>query len=238
MLKNILKIIFFFFLGVIGGIFADQILWPYFVERPLFYQYNLEKTPIYLTETKEVVIQENTALKEAIEKADKVAVAIRTKTKTGKIIEGSGLILTADGLVITLADLVPSGGNSFFFVEGEAVAFQILKRDLKGNLALIKIEKTNLPTVGFFDLEKLKLGERVFLLGLVFEENGIKKSVNEGIVKNFDQELIKTNISEEANLAGSSLFDIEGNFLGLNVISSGGQMVTIPVNKIKSFSGF
>ena len=72
MLKNIFKIIAIFILGTVGGIFADQILWPYFVERPLFYQYKLEKSPVYVTERKEVFIQENTALEEAIEKVGKL----------------------------------------------------------------------------------------------------------------------------------------------------------------------
>jgi len=137
MLKNIFKILAIFIIGMVGGIFADQIFWPYFVERPLFYQYRLEQSPVYVTERKEVYIQENVVLKNAIEKVEKVVVGVRTETKAGKILEGSGLILTADGLVITLAELVPSGSTFNFFVEGESVSFQILKRDSKENLALI-----------------------------------------------------------------------------------------------------
>jgi len=240
MLKNIFKILGIFILGMVGGIFADQIFWPYFVERPLFYQYRLEKNPIYVTERKETYIQENTALTNAVEKVEKVVIGVKTKTKTGEILEGSGLILTSDGLVLTLADLVPQGSAFSFFVDGKQVSFQILKRDLKENLALIKIEKTNLPTASFADFEKLKLGERVFLVGIVFEDQKIMSpglAVNEGIVKSFDENLIETNIFEKENLAGSPLFDIEGNVLGLNQISKEGQVLTIPVTKIKQFTG-
>ena len=148
-MKWVLKVLAIFILGIFGGIFADQILWPYFIEKPLFYQYRLEQSPVYVTEKKEVTITENIALQNAIEKVEKTIIGVQTKTKTGKILAGSGLILTSDGLVVTLADLVPQGGNSSFFVDGETASFQILKRDLKENLALIKIEKTNLPTVGF-----------------------------------------------------------------------------------------
>jgi len=237
-MKTLLKILGVFILGIFGGIFADQILWPYFIERPLFYQYRLEKNPIYLTERKEITIQENVALKNAIEKVEKTVIGVKTKTKAGKTLEGSGLIVTSDGLLVTLADLVPQGSNFSFFVDGEIASFQILKRDLKENLVLIKIEKTNLPTVSFFDFEKLKLGERVFLVGVVFEKTGPQKIVNEGIVKSFDEDKIETNISENENLSGSPLFDIEGNFLGLNKINSDGKVISIPVSKIKTFAGF
>ncbi len=237
MLKKFFKIITIFILGIFGGIFGAQILWPYFVERPLFYQYRLEQSPVYVTEKKEIIIQENVALKNAIEKVKKTVIGVKTETPKGKVIEGSGLIVASDGLIVTLAELVPQGAKFSFFVEGEKVHYQILKRDLKENLALVKIEKTNLPTVGFANLEKLKLGERVFLVGTIFREEKIGKIVNEGLVKYFDQDLIETNILEKNNLTGSILFDIEGNVLGINKIE-GGEVISIPVSKIRSFTGF
>jgi len=239
MSKNIFKILVIFIVGMIGGIFADQIFWPYFVERPLFYQYRLEQSPIYVTEQKEITVQENIALRNTIQRVEKAVVGVRTKTKTGKILEGSGLIVSSDGLVVTLADLVPSGSDINFFWEGKSVSFQILKRDLDENLALIKIEETNLATTGFADLEKIKLGERVFLLGIIFEKEGTpEKVVNEGIVKTFDSNLIQTNIIEDSPLSGSPLFNIEGNALGLNIIDREGKVTAIPISKIKSFIGF
>ncbi len=238
MLKNISKIISIFIIGIVGGIFADQILWPYFIERPLFHQYRLEQSPVYVTERKEVTIQENVAIINAIEKVEKVVVGVRTETKTEKILEGSGLIITSDGLMVTLADLVPQGSNFSFFIDGKKVHFQILKRDLKENLALVKIEEANLPTVRFADLEKMKLGERVFLVGVIFEKEESSKIVNEGIVKTFGKDFIKTNIFEENILKGSPLFDIEGNILGLNTIDKEGKVIAIPISKIKAFAGF
>jgi len=237
MRKTLLKIFGIFILGIFGGIFADQILWPYFIERPLFYQYRLEKNPIYLTERKEIIIQENVALKNAVEKVKKTVIGVKTKKKDSQILEGSGLILTSDGLVVTLANLIPQGSTFSFFLEGKTAPFQILKRDLKENLALVKIEGTNLPTVSFANFEKLKLGERVFLVGVAQPPNG-GWVVNEGIVKSFDENSIETNIFEKENLSGSPLFDIEGNVLGLNQIDSEGKIISIPVSKIKSFSGF
>ena len=225
-------------MGVFGGIFADQILWPYLIERPLFYQYRLQQQPIILVERNETIIQENVALQNAIEKVEKVIMGISTKTKTGETIEGSGLILTSDGLAITFADLIPKNATTSLFIEGNSVSsFQILKRDTKENLTLIKIEGKNFPTCGFADLEKIKLGERVFLVGTIFKEVEPNKIVNEGIITAFDETSVQTNIFEEDILAGSSLFDIEGNVVGLNMIDKEGKVVTIPISKIKSFAG-
>ena len=235
--KKILKILAIFLIGIFGGIFGSQILWPYFVQRPLFYQFpTTQINPIQVIERKEI-IQENVALKNAIEKVEKVVVGVKTETQKGKVIEGSGFIITSDGLIVTLAELVPQGGKFNFFIEGERVRYQILKRDLKGNLALVKVAKTNLPTVSFANLEKLKLGERVFLVGKVFNQEQVETSVNEGIVKYFNQDLIETNISEKKNLAGSVLFDIEGNILGINIIEAEQKVISLPVSKIRIFTG-
>lgn len=242
MSKNILKIAAIFIIGMVGGIFAEEIFWPYFIERPIFYQYRLEKPPIYVTEKREIVIQENTALKNAIEKVEKSIVGIRTRTGAGRILEGSGLILTSDGLMITLAELIPIGSTPDFFLEEKQVSFQILKRNSKENLALIKLEGSGLSTTGFANLDKLKIGERIFLLGSVFEPGKdikIKKITNEGIVKTFDDNFIQTNIIDKNyknNLGGTPLFDIEGNVLGINVIDIEGGVKTIPIKKIRDFT--
>lgn len=220
---------------MVGGIFADQIFWPYFVERPLFYQYRLEKAPVYVTEKKEIFIQENTVLTEAIEKVEKSVVGIRSKSKTGKILEGSGLILTSDGLVLTLADLVPQNYEIKIFLGGKEFVPKILQR--KNDLALLKIEEKNLKTISFADFEKVKLGERVFLIGETQPPNG-GWVVNEGIIKTFDENLIQTNISEAKNLQGSSLFNIEGQLVGLNTIDKEGKIIAISIKEIRAFIGF
>ena len=239
MAKNIFKILAVFVIGTVGGIFADQILWPYFIERPLFYQYRLEQSPVYVTERKETTlyIQENFALREAIEKVEKVVVGVKTKTKAGETLEGSGLVLTSDGLIVTLASLVPQGSEFYFFIEGQWPAFQILKRDSVNNLALIKVEKGGLSTCGFADLEKTKVGERVFLIGTDFSTSTPQKIVNEGIISFFDEDSIQTNIFEEQKIQGSPLFNIEGKAVGLNMIDETGRVSAIPVTLIRTFTG-
>ncbi len=95
-----------------------------------------------------------------------------------------------------------------------------------------------MATAGFADFSKTKTGERVFLAGVIFEKGLPQKTANEGIVKSFDENFIRTNIFEKYTLAGSVLFDIKGSVLGLNTIDKEGRVIAIPVSKIRSFAGF
>ncbi|MDP3093146.1 MAG: serine protease [bacterium] len=235
---KIIYLLLTFVFGIAGGIFADQILWPYFIERPLFYQYRLDQPSVYVTERKEVIIQENTALEEAVDKVSKTVVGVKTKLKNGGILEGSGIVITNDGLVVTLAELVPQGEVFSFFLEGKSYAFQVLKRDLKENLALIKLEVDYSTTIGFADSGELKLGERVFAISYRFGKDGSQMIVNEGIIKAISADKIETNILEESAFNGSPVFNIEGEIIGLAELGLEGNVQAIPISVIKSFTGF
>ena len=238
MLKNVLKILVVFIVGGVGGIFAEQIWWPYFVERPLFYKYRLEQNPVYITEKKQVVIRENTALEEAVEKVEKTAVGVMSRTKAGKTLKGGGLVVTSDGLVVSLAELLPRGADFYFFLAGKAPAYQVLKRDAKTNLALVKVEASGLSAAGFADFKKIKRGERVFLIGPKLGRKAGAAVVNEGVVKSVGENLIETNMTEKAEFQGGPIFNIEGDAVGLALIGPSGQVSAIPISKIKKFIGF
>ncbi|XOB42648.1 MAG: trypsin-like peptidase domain-containing protein [Candidatus Nealsonbacteria bacterium] len=226
MKKKALQILSIFIIGILGGLFANQFIWPYFLERP-----------VYVTERKEITIEENIALRNAVERVEKTIIGIKSTSKE-KILIGSAMVLTSDGLIVTLAELVPQGSEFLFFVEGEPSSYQILKRDLTNNLALIKLEQSSLPTVGFADLNKVKTGERIFLVGTIYGVKEFTRGVNEGIVSYFNENLISTNILEKSTMAGSPLFNIKGELLGLATIDYWGVVSIIPVDVIRDFAGF
>jgi S1-C subfamily serine protease len=239
--KRILNIIFILAVGMVGGIFSAQILTPRFFDEDILssdYLAKIVSGPVYLTEKKDITVEENTALQDSIEKVEDSIIGVKTVTLAGKTIYGSGLILTTDGLVVTLNNLIPSKGEFTFYVNGKAQEYQILKRDSKNNLALIKIDGNNLKPCAFSDFSNIKIGQRVFLLGLIFSGNERQFSANEGIVETFNQEYIATNMLEDKSLAGSSLFNIGGELMGLNTIDSGGEVTAVPINKIKDFVGY
>jgi S1-C subfamily serine protease len=216
-LNNILKAVIVILLGVLGGTIA----WLFvFKNQSAFVQVVNKEEKIY--------IEENTALTNTIKNVKDSAVVLRTEYNK-KEIQGFGLVLTSDGLIVTLANNVPQGSQVNISIKGEEnITYQVLKRDLENNLALIKIDRSNLQTKGFFDLSKLEIGKRVFILS---------NSVNEGIVKSFSDDLIKTNIIEAEIVNGAPVFDIEGNVLGIGQKEANNFIDVIPVSKIKSFAG-
>lgn len=231
MTRNILKIVCIFVIGTVGGIFADQILWPYFIERPLFLEYRLEPTPITINQTKEITVEENTALRDAIEKVKQEVVGLKVIVSSQKTRYGSGLVVTSDGLIVTSSDLA-SGGPISVIYRGEV--FSPLVVDQSKDLALLKMKKKNLATLGFEDPQNINLGQRVFLVGYRFKKDGsFSRVVNQGIIRERDKDLIYTNISEDQILQGSPLFDIQGKVVGLNRIDSEGKVSTIPSSQIQ-----
>lgn len=238
--KKLITLVCFVFLGgMISGLIFQAFIFPYLLANSYFSKFqfikNFKEGKIIINTREQVIVAGETALEKAIAQVEKSVVGVQAKTSDGTIY-GSGMIVTSDGLIITLADLAPAGASISVFHEGEKIKPQILKRDYKNNLALLKIEKTNLKTCGFCDGERVRLGERVFLVGVV--PLTLDKTVNEGVIKTFDEGVIKTNITEAGPLRGSPLFNIGGNLVGLNIIDSFGKVSAIPIQKIKTFAGF
>lgn len=237
-MSKILKILLVFAISIFGGIFGSEILWPILVERPLLLKYKIETQPIYLIERKEVKGVEELekelvgAKQRKLENFFSATVAIRTK-KNGNFLSGCGLIFTNDGQIITLASLVV-GKKTQVLVAERVYQPEILKIDKKLNLALLKIKEKNLRTVSFADFEKIKLGEKVFLIGKI-QDTKMITFLDEGIIRNFDDDKIETNIFEGKNFGGGCLFDFEGNFLGLAQVGDLGRVFTISISKIKNF---
>jgi len=242
MRRKFFEIFFILLFGALGGIIFQAFFLPYLATKPFFQRFQfvkiLTEREVIINPKETTTITENVALEKAIEKVQRSIIFVKSETKMGKTLEGSGLILTSDGTLITLANLVPKESNFNFYWEGEKINFQFLKRDTEKNLALIKTSEKNMPTVGFVDFEKIKMGQRVFLIGIISENGKTKKMVNEGIIKSFDQDRIETNIIEKNNLSGSSLFNIEGELVGLVEVDKQGKVFAIPTKKIKEFSGF
>jgi S1-C subfamily serine protease len=216
-INNIFKAIIIILLGALGGTIACFFV---FKNQSSFIQVVNKEEKIY--------IEENTALTSAIKNVGDSVVAISTEYNKKKI-QGFGLVLTTDGLIVTLAENMPQNSQSSIAINGEQnISYQVLKRDLENNLALIKVDKNNLQAKGFFDLSKLVMGERVFVLS---------NSANEGIIKIFNDDLIKTNIIENEMINGAPVFDINGNVLGIAYRNINNFIDIIPVSKIKSFAG-
>ncbi len=190
-------------IGAVGGIFSTEILWPSMVESP-----SSEIPAKQVNKTKRVTVKENEALQDVIEETEPSVVAIKGEKN------GTGFVLTSDGLVVTLSSI--TDGTSTVVYQGEELVGSLVKTG--ETFTTLQIDKDNLPTRGI--AEEVQLGERVFLIGKLFNDE-IITAVNHGIVKYFDQEEVYTNISESESLEGSPLLNIEGEVIGLVTVDEG-----------------
>jgi S1-C subfamily serine protease len=244
MLKLKDKILNFFLIliiGGLGGVLADQFLLPYLATVPpfskiKFIQQARDGTTI-INPTEKIIITENTALEQAIDKISPCLVAIHSYQNKRLISQGTGFIVTSDGLVMTAADLIPVKADQYLvFRDNRSLTAQVVKRDLENNLALLKIEESNLPVVSLVDLEDLHLGQRIILVGLERVKDNLNLFVNLGIIRSVNKEILKINLTEENSLAnGGPLINVKGEVIGLNLIDRQGLIKTIPANKIKEF---
>ncbi len=236
-MKKAIIFVFPLVFGIIGGFLALHFFSFNYIQKYLISDDRLDLIPVEVTEVREIHIRENEAIIEEIKKVERAVIGVKTITRSG-FIEGSGLIVSSDGLLVVLNQLVPVGGNFEFYINGDTMPYEVIKRDTDIGLALISVEGTNLPTLEFRNLDNLNIGEPAFLVGSFFNDSDeIIKSVNHGIIKRFD-DYIRTNIFEEKSLLGSVLFDIEGRVLGINLIDQRGEIYSIPISEIREFSGF
>ncbi len=232
-IKLILRAIGVLLLGAIGALIFNFFGLPYMIASVYFDQFQFVKDfkqgKIVVNQQKDVYIQENTAIQNGVEKVQK-SIALIQSTRLGP---ASALVATTDGLLVTLASAIPASGNFTVSLRGEKVDFKVVKTDAKNNLALIKIDKNNLQTVGFADFSKIKLGQAVFLVAPTKDS----WTADEGIVRQIDPNLIKTNISGTSVEPGAPLFNSAGELVGLGFNSQDSRISAVPIDKIQALLG-
>ena len=210
--QDFLNLILMIVLGIFGGLLA------------LYFSFNNNffVSPTIINQQQDkIYIEENTALVDSIKETKKAVFAV----KQGSL-SFYGLILTSDGLAVTLSSNLNKNPISCMINE-EDVSCQILKRDLNENLALIKIEKDKLSTLGFYNLD-IEMGKRIYVLSV--------NSVNEGIIKSVEDS-VKTNIRETQPISGSPVLSLDNKIIGLAEIDKNGFISVIPVSIIREFVG-
>lgn len=224
MLLRILSFLFVFCLGATGGIWAQAFLLPFFASHLPFQNWQFVKDwsarVTVISPVQEIIITESDAVEKAIEKGRKVTIGIQSIRGTTKL-EGSGVIVTSDGLIVTLSHIVPEGYEVTVLSGENEQAFgkaEVVKRDTKNDLALIKLDKENLATASFAKMEDIKLGISIVLAGMVFEKGKAAILANQGIVTAVRSDRIQTNIGEKSLPLGSPLFDLKGRIVGLAFI--------------------
>jgi serine protease Do len=136
---------------------------------------------------------------------------------------GSGVVITKDGYILTNNHVVDGAEEvKVALQDGREFTAKVIGRDPKSDVAVIKIDAKDLPTVPIADSDKVEVGDVVLAIGNPF---GIGQTVTTGIVSatgrggaiGLDYEdFIQTDAAINPGNSGGALVDSEGRLIGIN----------------------
>ncbi len=158
--------------------------------------------------------------------------------------EGSGFIISSDGLIVTNNHVVEAaaeqGRITAVFQDGSSATATIVGRDPSSDVAVVKADKDGLPVVELGSSEALRVGQQVVAIGSPFELSG---TVTSGIVSALHRptkaggedgsqatvmDAIQTDAAINPGNSGGPLVNMRGQVVGINSAiytppTSGGQ---------------
>ncbi len=160
---------------------------------------------------------------------------------------GSGIILTPDGYIVTCAHVI-SGGKSVYVClqDGTEYKAQVVGKDDQTDIAILKIDASNLPVAVLGNSAAAIVGEKVYAVGNPLGE--FICSVSTGIISGLNRTLdldgqkltlIQTDAAVNPGNSGGGLFNSKGELIGVvnaktRSVGVEGLGFAIPVDSVKS----
>jgi serine protease DegQ len=160
---------------------------------------------------------------------------------------GSGVIIAAQGLVLTNHHVVEAAENiEVLLSDGRRTKAKLVGSDPESDLAVLQTELVDLPAMPFANADSAKVGDVVLAIGNPF---GVGQTVTMGIVSalgrnqlgiNTFENFIQTDAAINPGNSGGALVDTEGKLLGINTAiysRSGGSLgigFAIPVSTVRN----
>jgi serine protease Do len=135
---------------------------------------------------------------------------------------GSGFIVSADGLILTNAHVVEGAEEIVVrLTDRREFRAKLVGADPQTDVAVLRIEARNLPTVKLGDPSRVKVGEPVLAIGSPY---GFENTVTAGIVSAKSRSLpddtyvpfLQTDVAVNPGNSGGPLFDARGEVIGIN----------------------
>ncbi len=136
--------------------------------------------------------------------------------------QGSGFIVSADGIILTNAHVVKDAREvTVKLTDRREFRAKVLGSDAKTDIAVLKIEASNLPTLTIGSTKDLKAGEWVLAIGSPF---GFENTVTAGVVSAKGRSLpddsyvpfIQTDVAINPGNSGGPLLNARGEVVGIN----------------------
>ena len=155
---------------------------------------------------------------------------------------GSGIIIEKDGYIVTNNHVI-SGAQKIKVIlsDGRTFKGRVIGADPKTDLALVKIDASNLPALQFGDSDQIRPGDWVIAVGNPF---GLEHTVTQGIISATGRAIgagpyenfLQTDAPINPGNSGGPLVNVLGAVIGINtaIIKSGqGIGFAIPSNTAK-----
>ena len=159
---------------------------------------------------------------------------------------GSGVIFTADGAILTNNHVVEDALTlNVRLRDGRYLPARLVGRDPATDLAIIRVDATNLPAAKFADSDTARVGEWVVAIGSPF---GLGYTVTTGVLSakgrgglgmNAIEDYLQTDASINPGNSGGPLCDLDGRVLGINTMIVGkasGIGFAVPSNMARRVS--
>ena len=136
--------------------------------------------------------------------------------------QGSGFIVSADGLILTNAHVVRDAKEvTVKLSDRREFRARVLGSDPATDVAVLKVDATNLPAVALGDAREVQVGDPVLAIGAPF---GFEQTATQGIVSAKGRSLpgdsvvpfIQTDAAVNPGNSGGPLFDARGRVVGIN----------------------
>jgi len=133
---------------------------------------------------------------------------------------GSGFILSADGYVMTNAHVIDDADSIYVtLTDKREFKAKLIGVDERTDVAVVKINASNLPVVTIGDSNKVRVGEWVVAIGSPF---GLENTVTAGIVSAKGRDtgdylpFIQTDVAVNPGNSGGPLINMQGEVIGIN----------------------
>src|SRR3984957_6393467 len=136
---------------------------------------------------------------------------------------GSGVIVTPDGTILTNNHVIDGASDiKVQLSDKREFAAKLVGADPKSDIAVLKIEGKDLPTLPLGDSSQLNVGDLIFAIGDPFgigetATMGIVSATGRGGLRIEDYEnFIQTDAAINPGNSGGAMIDIHGNLVGIN----------------------
>ena len=141
--------------------------------------------------------------------------------------QGSGVIVSADGYILTNHHVVEKADEiQIVLLDGRVTPARVVGSDKETDLAVLKIEGTNLPAMPLEGDGELRVGDVVLAIGNPF---GLGQTVTQGIVSGLGRDLvnlsdavyqdfIQTDAAINIGNSGGALVNSRGELIGINTL--------------------